>query len=201
MSPQLRPSENWLKRAACLRPWGYIKAQLQLGTNLKGLHKSRVPCGIRYLCCDCITAQLPLPSFASFTSSLVLSPRALPSKPSMADLHLRGFCGDLNLHHSSPIQRVGGLPLFSCVAFTPPSLHVITVVGTWTHHVLQFLIPIAHQNLSPVTTEDGLEESRGDPSLTTLLLQCMERMCLGSPPHLLQWPVGSMILWDSTGKL
>lgn len=64
-----------------------------------------------------LTAQSPLPSSASFTSSLVSSPRALPSKPPMANVHLRDFCRDLNVHHSSSIQRVGGLPLFSWVAF------------------------------------------------------------------------------------
>lgn len=44
----------------------------------------------------------------------------------------------------------------------------------------KFLILAVHQNLSPGTTEDCLEESRGDPSLTMLFPHCMGRTCLGS---------------------
>lgn len=44
----------------------------------------------------------------------------------------------------------------------------------------KFLILTVHQNLSPGTIEDCLEESRGDPSLTMLFPHCMGRTCVSS---------------------
>lgn len=128
--------ENWLKKASWPRPCGHIKASFQLRTILKGHSRSRVP----------TDTFLETMSQLNSSSCLILLPLLphwwCPQEPYPVSLSMgtspsqRLFPMDLNLHYSSPLWRVGGLPLSACVSHTPSSLHG-RMIGTLTHHVLQ----------------------------------------------------------------
>ena len=97
-----------------------------------------------------------------------------PVSPLRANLHFRGYF----TRASTCISLTQPRGLVEC----PSSLGSLPhSVSSWqnsgwdfdTPHFAKFLIHSVHQSLSPGTTEDCVEEDRGDPSLNTLFLHCM----------------------------
>lgn len=189
--------ENWLTKASWPRLCGHIKASFQLRTILKSCSRSRVPT-------DTFLETMPQLNSSFCLILLHLHPHWwCPKEPYPVSLSMgtspsqRLFPMDLNLHYSSPFRRVGGLSLFACVSLshTPLSLHGRTI-GTLTHHVLQsFYSSCESKPFSRHYSRLCGGEQRW-PLATTPSLQWVFRLI----PHLLQGPIGSMILWDSTGK-